>query len=93
MSLGIERSRISAVMIANEWIECYPGSFTFDAYEFCWSREQHDDHDWVHFSGEPTVPCYGFFFERLSDKFCVFGPATSIQAVAYALPKKAGKAA
>ena len=77
MSLGIERSRISAVLIANEWIRCKPGSFYIDAYEFMWHREQRDDLDWN------NMKKYGFAFERASDSFCVFGPMSSIQAVSY----------
>lgn len=77
MSLGIERSRVSAVLIANEWVRCKPGSFYIDAYEFMWHREQGDDHDWNHMKE------YGFAFRRASDSFCVFGPMSSIQAVSY----------
>jgi hypothetical protein len=88
MSLGIERSKVSSVMIGNEWVECNPGSFYIDAYEYMWSHDQGDDWDWNRFGDESLITCHGFVFERKADGLCVFGPMTSIQAVAHAVEKE-----
>lgn len=85
MSLGIERSKVSSVLLAGEWIACEQGSFYIDAYEYMWSRDQHDDHDWN------PMNEHGFTFTRKSDGFQVFGPMTSIQAVTYKISQEENK--
>lgn len=41
MSLLIDASQVSAVLIGNEWQWVKPGSFTLDAYEF--AEKEADD--------------------------------------------------
>jgi len=78
MSLCIERSRVRRVMIANEWVECIPCSFTIDAYEYIWrDDEKHHDADLV------SLKEYGFCFAKKIDGRAVYGPMSSIQAVEY----------
>ena len=78
MSLLIERSRVSRVMIANEWIECIVTSFTIDSYEYIWRYdERHHDADLV------CLKEYGFAFTRKDTGFIVFGPMSSLKAVEY----------
>ena len=78
MSLWIERSRVCRVMIANEWVECIPCSFTIDAYEYIWrDDENHHDADLV------SLKEYGFCFAKKIDGRAVYGPMSSIQAVEY----------
>jgi hypothetical protein len=65
-------------MIANEWVECIPCSFTIDAYEYIWRDDKND-----HPADLVCLNEWGFRF-RTHNHRIVQGPMSSIQAVEYA---------
>ena len=85
MSLAINVERVKAVLIGNEWLECRPGSFDLDAYEFgqgdITSREEDPFHI-VHGGGQSGVCATGFTFLGTDDQR-YGGPLTAIQTVKY----------
>lgn len=78
MSLLINAESVAAVLIAGEWHDCEPKSFTLDSYEF--AEDDGQDAFVLHAGGRSGVCATGFQF---TDKrgATVYGPLTSVQAV------------
>jgi hypothetical protein len=83
MSLAIEMSDVTAVLLADGWHEVAEDSFYIDSYEYVDSYPAHLDRDPLVVLGggrEPLIPATGFTF-RDTDGALIYGPMTSIIAV------------
>lgn len=73
MSLWIDVSEVTRVLVGGQWFDVDPRSFDLDAFEFC------SDDVMIHGAGEGGVCAKGFSFTSNGKR--ISGPLSAVKAV------------